>query len=146
MASADFLRLAIEPLFLFLSLSSLFLSDASFSSDGSRFGCRDRNSVTWRKKYALNFRKPNFLTSSYRIILTHSSPLIKPSFTRSKWIMVEICGLKFHLLYVHTYITKNNWNPSMRKEGHFYYWIRNFVQKSSFLWSKKGFPHGGISK
>ena len=28
------------------------------------------------------------------------------------------------------------WNPSMGKEGHFYYWICIFRPKSSLLWSK----------
>ena len=55
-----------------------------------------------------------------RIGLTHSMLVIHPSFIQSKWNMGEICGLKFHLLYVHTsqiiYCS-----PSMRKKGHFYY-------------------------
>jgi hypothetical protein len=28
----------------------------------------------------------------------------------------------------------------MGKEGHFYYWICNLMQKSPSLWSKKDFP------
>ena len=39
--------------------------------------------------------------------LTHNTPLIHTSFTYSKLNMDEICGLKFYLLYVLTYITKN---------------------------------------
>ena len=41
-------------------------------------------------------------------------------------------------MYIHH--KKFYWNPSMRKEGHFYYWICNLMQKSPFLWSKKKFP------
>ena len=51
-------------------------------------------------------------------IFTHYSPLIQPSLAWSKWNMGEICGLKFHLIYVHT--SQKNWNPTMRKEyNHF---------------------------
>ena len=32
------------------------------------------------------------------------------------------------------------WKSSMHKGGHFYYWIYNFVIKTSFLWSKQYFP------
>ena len=57
-------------------------------------------------------------------------------------------GLKFHLSHLHLQVVF--WNPSVRKEGHFCYWIWRFQQKSTFLWSKKksekGFVHGGISK
>ena len=35
-------------------------------------------------------------------ILTHYNILIQPSLARLKWNMGEICGLKFHLLNVHT--------------------------------------------
>ena len=39
--------------------------------------------------------------------LTPNTPLIHTWFTYSIWNMGEICGLKFHLIYVHcTYITK----------------------------------------
>ena len=34
--------------------------------------------------------------------LTHNSPLTQPLFTRSKWNMGDIFGLKHHFLYLHT--------------------------------------------
>ena len=72
----------------------------------------------------LHWNSANLLSGKY---LTHYSPLIQPSFTPSKCI-------------ISTWTTKIFfWNPSMRKKGHFYYWICNFVQKSSFLWSKKNY-------
>ena len=34
-------------------------------------------------------------------VVTSNKPLIHTSSTYSKWNMGEICGLKYHLLYVH---------------------------------------------
>ena len=36
------------------------------------------------------------------LVLTPNTPLIHTWFTYSIWNMGEICGLKFHLIYVHT--------------------------------------------
>ena len=48
-------------------------------------------------------------------------------FTYSKLNLDEICGLNFHLIYVHT-SKKNYWNPSMRKKGN-----SNFDDNGFFL-------------
>ena len=52
---------------------------------------------------ALDFRPRAYFFRS----LTHYSPLIQPSVTRSKWNMDEICGLKFHFL-CYVYIQHKN--------------------------------------
>ena len=38
---------------------------------------------------------------TFLVGLTPNTTLIPASFTYSKWNMVDICGLEFHLLYVH---------------------------------------------
>jgi hypothetical protein len=45
-------------------------------------------------------------TSTYNSDLTLNTTLIHTSFKYSKLNMDEICGLKSHLIYVRTYITK----------------------------------------
>ena len=79
-------------------------------------------------------------------VLTPNTPLIHTSFTYSKWNMGEICGLKFHLIYVHA--SQNFLLKSLH------------AQKVSFLLHRKvdlcskvadsvikmtPFAHGGIS-
>ena len=59
--------------------------------------------------------------------LTPNMPLIHTWFTYSIWNMGEMCGLKFHLWYGHRiHHKKFYWNPSKRKEGHYYYCSCNF--------------------
>ena len=63
------------------------------------------------------------------LYLTPNTWAILPSLTWSKWNMVEICGLKFHLSYVDMpqFIFGNS---SMRTPCHFYYWICTFDQNN----------------
>ena len=73
------------------------------------------------------------------LALTHSIWEIQPWFMYSKWNMGEIYGLNLHLSYSHTPQDFFFWNSSMSNIGNFYYWICNFVKKSSFLWSKMNY-------
>ena len=84
----------------------------------------------------------------YVTYLTHKRWEIQPYLTRSKWNMGEIFGLNFYLSYLHT---KFFWNPSMCNQGHFCYWICNFVKKIllslKLNWfRRKWLSHGRISK
>ena len=58
--------------------------------------------------------------------LTPNTPLIHTSFTYRKLNMDEICGLKYHLSYVHMYNTKVfiEIHPCAKKL--IFYWICNF--------------------
>jgi hypothetical protein len=72
-----------------------------------------------------------------QIASTHSIREIQPWFTYSKWNMGEIYGFNLHLSYVHT--TQDFFLNCSMVIGHFYYWICNFVENSSFLWSKMNY-------
>ena len=71
--------------------------------------------------------------------LTPNTPLIHTSFTYSKWNMGEICGLKFHLWYVHT--SQKVLLKSLHAQRIWFLLLNlHLMQKSPFLWSKKDFP------
>ena len=79
------------------------------------------------------------------LILTYNIWAIQPLLTQSKWNMGEI--LPFSLIYVmylhHKFFY---WNPSMPKEGNFYYWICNFGKKMWKWIMTFHSAHGGIAK
>ena len=54
-----------------------------------------------RKTTTLN-KQFDWLKTIREQLLTPNTPLIHTWFTYSIWNMGEICGLKFHLIYVHT--------------------------------------------
>ena len=79
-------------------------------------------------------------------VLTPNMPLIQLWCAQSKSNMDEICSLNNHLWYVDI-PQIFFWNSSMRKIGHFHYWICNsvlFYVVNPFI--RKQLAHGGISK
>ena len=71
--------------------------------------------------------------------LTPYTPLIHTSFTCSNWNMGEICGLKFHLLQVHT--SQKKLFKSLHAQNMSFLLVNlQFWQKIHLSMTKKYFP------